>query len=138
MKTEDQELKTENSSLRPPPSSFRSLRPVLLLILVVISWASATVVSKHLYLHNLITPLTLVVCRFTLAGVFALLLFRLSQGTHTIKTSLVGGWKVYLSGGLLITTFIIGFNLALLYITATLGGLVFFGLTPVVMLIIGR
>lgn len=141
MKTENAELKNEASSLTPPigvhPSSLRRLRP-LLLVLVVASWASATVVSKHLFVHHLATPLTLVVCRFTLAGVLALGLFRLIQGRNQVKTSLVGSWKVYLFGGGLMTTFIIGFNLALLYITATLGGLVFFGLTPVVMLVIGR
>lgn len=109
------------------------------MVLVVASWASATVVSKHLYLQHLITPFTLVVSRFSLAGFFSLVLFSIGykrRGGQSLP--LVGGWRTYLLGGCFISTFIIGFNLALLYITATLGGLVFFGLTPVIMLVIGH
>ena len=120
-------------------TGWQAWRPVLLLVLVVISWASATVASKHLYLQNLVTPFTLVVCRFTLAASFALLLFGFGQRRRGFKTlPLVGGWQAYLIGGFFITCFIVGFNLALLYITATLGGLFFFGLTPIIMLVIGH
>lgn len=120
----------------------RVSRPVVLMVLVVASWASATVVSKHLYLAHLITPLTLVACRFTLAGVFSLLLFmvgyrqRRKNGTFALPK--IGSWHSYLLGGGLLSVFIIGFNLALLYITATLGGLVFFGLVPIIMLVVGH
>ncbi len=114
-------------------------KPVVLMVLVVASWASATVASKHLYLEHLITPLTLVVCRFTLAGTFALLLFGLGQRRrHKLELPLVGNWRAYLLGGVLISMFILGFNVALLYITATLGGLYFFALTPVIMLVVGH
>lgn len=114
-------------------------RPVLLLVLVVSTWASATVISKYLFSHQLATPFTLVVCRFTLAGTFALLLFYLGHRQRQVSAlPLVGERRSYLLGGFLITCFIVGYNLALLYITATLGGLYFFALTPVVMLLVGH
>ncbi len=114
-------------------------RPVILMVLVVASWASATVVTKHLLAKNLAVPLAVVAWRFALAGTFALLIFAIGQRRRgTKKLPLVGKWPVYLFGGALITTFIVGFNLALLYITATLGGLVFFGLNTVVMIGVGH
>jgi len=120
-------------------SSLARWQPVFLLVLVVASWASATVVTKHLIQQHLAVPLTLVSWRFTLAGVFALTLFYLNyKRGHEKKLPLVGNWRTYLLGGGLITTFIVGFNLALLYITATLGGIVFFALNTVVMIGVGH
>ncbi len=140
-KTEELAEKTKIAPPQPPTlaTPWQRWRPVLLLIVVVASWASASVVTKYVYLHQIITPFTLVVGRFTLAGCFALFLFSLSQRRRQVKTlPFVGGWRAYWLGGTLITTFIIGFNLALLYISATLGGLVFFALTPLVMLVVGH
>jgi drug/metabolite transporter (DMT)-like permease len=112
--------------------------PVLVLVMVVFFWASATVVTKHLYQQKLITPYTLVVGRFTVAGVVALLIFyfiRRKLGNPTLP--LVGGFKAYLLGGLFITTFIFTFNTGLQFITASLSGVLFFGLCPLFMLLIG-
>jgi len=117
----------------------RISRPVVLMVLVVAGWASATVASKHLYLAHLITPLTLVVCRFTLAEVFSLLLFevgyRQRRKNGVVALPKIDSWRTYLFGGGILSTFTLGFNLALLYISATLGGLVFSGLVPIIMLV---
>lgn len=139
MQTENIPAAVEPEVMHPRRRNSKATRAVLLLVLVVASWASATVASKHLFNDHSITPFTLVVWRFTLAGSCALVLFSLGQGRRgTRKLPLAGGWRVYLLGAFLISIFILGFNLALLYISATLGGLFFFGLNPIIMLVVGR
>ncbi len=136
MKTETSQV-VESKTFIPTPKT--TWRPIILMVLVVASWASATVVTKHLIQQHLAVPLTLVAWRFTLAGGFALTLFFFGfKRRNDERLPLVGNWRVYLLGGGLITTFIVGFNLALLYITATLGGLVFFALNTVVMIGVGH
>jgi drug/metabolite transporter (DMT)-like permease len=111
--------------------------PVILLVLVVASWASATVVTKHIYLKHLSTPFTMVAVRFTIAGLFALLIYWLSTRRTNSALPLVGGIKPYLWGGIFLSIYMIGLNTALIYISATLGGIIFFGLNPMVVLIGG-
>ncbi|HEX2912341.1 MAG TPA: DMT family transporter [Chloroflexia bacterium] len=122
--------------LRLKPGS--NWRPVLALTAVVASWASASVVTRYLYLHELASPFTLMVARFSLAGIISLLTYYfLYRKRNPDKLPLVGGSRVYLLGGLMMTAFILGFNAALFYITAILGSLYFYALNPVLMYVIG-
>ncbi len=114
----------------------KELRPILIFGLVVVAWSSATVASKHLYLAHLATPFTLVACRFTLASFTALTIFGINHRRRATPIPFVGGWKTYLLGGSFMIANMIGFNTAILYISATIGGLVFFGINPVLMLVI--
>ena len=125
------------------PTAARSPRPIwqamALLLLVVATWSSATVATKYIFTHHLATGLTTICVRFTLAALVAFTLFSLQRRPKIAALRVSAArLRAYALGAVCLAVFFFCLNIGLIFTSAAVGGLIFFSVTPITMVVLGR